>query len=88
MSRGYQTVIMSVTDIWQCFRAEEESKLRQEKTMEIRQLVQQIQFLNADITRQEEILKECTQYKSFLDSLKARDPSLTFSYVQQYCPWL
>jgi uncharacterized phage infection (PIP) family protein YhgE len=49
--------------------AEEETKCRQEKNQEIKQLTQQIQAINRETSKHHEALEDCLRYKNFLDVL-------------------
>lgn len=50
-------------------KAEEETKKKQDKVLEIKKLTQQIQQLNSEMTKHNDLLTDCLKYKSFLDKL-------------------
>lgn len=50
-------------------RAEAETKAKQEKAQEIKKLKQQIQAVQADMSKLKERLADCLKYKKFLDEL-------------------
>jgi hypothetical protein len=50
-------------------RADEETKRKQEKSAEIKRLMQQIQALSSEMSKHRESLEDCMRYKDFLDKL-------------------
>ena len=54
-------------------RAEQETRLKQEKMKEIRKLSAEIEVTKNDLSKVEEHLEKCQEYKRFLDGLTPRD---------------
>eukprot|EP01138_Halocafeteria_seosinensis_P000071 gb/GECG01000072.1/.p1 GENE.gb/GECG01000072.1/~~gb/GECG01000072.1/.p1 ORF type:complete len:478 (+),score=130.00 gb/GECG01000072.1/:1-1434(+) len=54
-------------------RAEEESRLKQQKVQEIKRLKYQIQALKGDNAKNEDLLREWESYKKFLDELTPQE---------------